>query len=928
MLVVSLLAPAAVRPSGATVPVPVAPSTVAARAAMGGGVGPDRSFRLPTSATSDDPFHYKLLVLLVEFRDVRQSTGDDRLTPAVVYDRIFGDRAGTLASYWKEASHGRLVLEGTVSNWVRVDSTYAYYCSEGSGNTGSGVDQLAYPHNVPRLVEESVQRLGTGAAWPEYDVNADGVVDGLLVIHAGPGLEEAGEMPTDRRLVFLAHQFHTKTEIPVPGARVFDYAFVSADAGIGVAAHEFGHLLGLSDLYDTGIFAGALGPFGAGDWSLMATGALVNDATMPTGLDAYSRMKLAFDLPDTIRVGAPPLARLFPQGDHSIVLLPAGRNPRESFLVEARGKSGLDAAQPGEGLLIWHVDEKRPGNLGPNHYRVALEQADGLDELGRPTGDRGDAGDAWPPPTRFAHDTRPGSGNHDDEPSWVVIDRMERGAQGMSATLDIAPPATLRLQSYEVAELVGDGDGRIEPGETGEFRFVVCNDGTVDDAPGTASLRILAGPDGPGAGSDSVMIPAARAGECVSPVAPLRFTLPLTAPEVSVDEAFLDIRGVSGADFFTPVVLAPPVGQHLSANPDEPPWLPPVPGAWRVDTTRFRTAPASWRLGPTSGTRYSANLDASYESPLLGVPTINPRLEIWSAIDAETLSIGRAFDGGRLEIRVPPGDWQPLTPAGGWSHELEEGSGNALDGQPVTSGHDAAFHRLVFDLAPWAGRAMNVRFRFASDPITVTDQSQTGWWLDDLELTAGDPPPDLFAESTGDSVTVEWTTTIPNGWHVYRRPDVHRGAREPIAEVPPSTANGNVTHRVIDHPPAGTWIYSVRPLDDDGPLLEYDAEPVTIDIPRGTPSFAVTPNPWRLDAAPLTVEYVIGNDAASAETVRVRMFDVAGRLVATLVNAGAESGHHEFRWPEGNAAPVPGVYFVRLDAPGTEPMTARLVIVR
>jgi len=932
VLVVGFLVMAMAGAARATVPVRVEPSMAAARAALGSGVGPERSFRLPTSATSKAPFRYKLLVLLVEFADVRQSSGSDRLTPAAVYDRIFGDQAGTLASYWKEASHGRFVIEGTVTSWVRVDSTYAYYASEGPGNTGSGVDQFAYPHNVPRLVEEAVTRLGTGAAWPDYDVNVDGVVDGLLVIHAGPGLEEAGELPADPRLVFLAHQFHTRSEITVPGARVFDYAFVAADAGIGVAAHEFGHLLGLADLYDTGVFAGPAGPFGAGDWSLMATGALVTDATTPTGLDAFSRVELRFVEPETIAVGLPPVERSFPPGDHEVVYLSAGEDaPREYFLVERRSKSGIDAALPGEGLLIWHIDESQPANLGPNHYRVALEQADGRNDLGRPSGNRGDAGDAWPPPTRFAPGTNPGSINHQDTPSWVTIDGISRIDGTVTASFDIAPPITWRLESYTVFELVGDGDGRIEPGESGGMTFVVCNDGAADAPAGSARLRIERGPDVSIADSAPVPMSAVPAGGCASADGTIRFDVPDSSIEIGVVGAILHIdnEDVVG-EFYTPLVLLPPANLRLGADPGEPLWWPhDLPGLnWIVDMTRFRSAPAAWRLAPRSGTRYEAELDESYFSPLLAVPTTHPRLTLWSFIDAETLSTGRAFDGGIVEIRASPGDWQVLEPAGGWSHELEEGSGNPLAGMEATSGHDTAFHRLVFDMSPYAGKAIQLRYRFGSDPITVTDQSQTGWWLDDLELTAGDPPPKVLAAAGGDSVLVEWTTSIPNGWRVYRRPDVYRGARESLVDVPPSSGNDTFTHRVVDHPPAGRWIYSVRPLDADGPLLEYDADAVSIDTPRGTSRLSVGPNPWRLDGAPLTVEYVIGEGEAAPVEVEVRMFDVMGRLVATLVETTATAGRHEFRWPSGNGGPAPGVYFVRLDSAGEEPITERVVVTR
>jgi flagellar hook assembly protein FlgD len=54
-------------------------------------------------------------------------------------------------------------------------------------------------------------------------------------------------------------------------------------------------------------------------------------------------------------------------------------------------------------------------------------------------------------------------------------------------------------------------------------------------------------------------------------------------------------------------------------------------------------------------------------------------------------------------------------------------------------------------------------------------------------------------------------------------------------------------------------------------------------------------------------------------SVRLRVFDVAGRVVATLAEGPLAAGEHPFRWNgrDDRAAPAPaGLYFVRLDAPG------------
>src|SRR3990172_1840984 len=72
-----------------------------------------------------------------------------------------------------------------------------------------------------------------------------------------------------------------------------------------------------------------------------------------------------------------------------------GRAGPEYFLLEHRRKQGQDAALPGSGLAVWHVDETQSGNTNPLSYQVGLVQADGTRDLERNRND-GDAGDLFP----------------------------------------------------------------------------------------------------------------------------------------------------------------------------------------------------------------------------------------------------------------------------------------------------------------------------------------------------------------------------------------------------------------------------------------------------------------------------------------------------------------------------------------------------
>jgi hypothetical protein len=59
--------------------------------------------------------------------------------------------------------------------------------------------------------------------------------------------------------------------------------------------------------------------------------------------------------------------------------------------------------------------------------------------------------------------------------------------------------------------------------------------------------------------------------------------------------------------------------------------------------------------------------------------------------------------------------------------------------------------------------------------------------------------------------------------------------------------------------------------------------------------------------------------------VKLRVLDVQGRVLATLVDGSLESGPHDFEW---NAGKHPaGVYFYRLDS-GELSMTRKMILAR
>ncbi len=131
-----------------------------------------------------------------------------------------------------------------------------------------------------------------------YD-EPDGIIDHLMVIHAGVG-EEAGGGSLGGDAIW-SHRSSLGL-VAVPGAEsdsdrfdgllaADDYTIEPEDGAAGVFAHEYGHDLGLPDEYDTN-YTGEGEAIGY--WSLMASGSWAGDVpgTEPPGISPYSRQML------------------------------------------------------------------------------------------------------------------------------------------------------------------------------------------------------------------------------------------------------------------------------------------------------------------------------------------------------------------------------------------------------------------------------------------------------------------------------------------------------------------------------------------------------------------------------------------------------------------------------------------------------------
>ena len=272
-----------------------------------------------------------------------------------------GGATGSVYDYFYEASYQQLELTTTVSGPYTSDYNMAYY---GGNDAGTGNDI-----NPDALITEAVQKANDEILFSDFDNDSDGQVDAVYVIYAGVGEEAYGGANA-----IWAHA-SSINNLTVDGVIVSKYSCSSEFRNgtnitrIGVICHEFGHVLGARDYYDTD-YTGSGGEFiGTGKWDLQAEGSwngLYGDGATPAHPNAYTicyvynwaTATLLTTNQDVTIVNPTPGTVTFYRYDT--------KTTNEFFIMENRQKLGFDTYIPGNGLIIYHADRNWINSHGYN----------------------------------------------------------------------------------------------------------------------------------------------------------------------------------------------------------------------------------------------------------------------------------------------------------------------------------------------------------------------------------------------------------------------------------------------------------------------------------------------------------------------------------------------------------------------------------
>ena len=233
----------------------------------------------------------------------------------------------TMHNMYLEMSKGAYTVDGQATPWITVPHSEGWYAAsrcfqDENGNWVAGREQSMNghpdnPQGAGRLATDAIDALAAADPnfpWADYDIEdqsdrdgdgnyhePDGVIDHLVLVHANQGKSRGGG---DIGIYSVwAHSSTVAGGYTIPGTnlKVSNYIVQPEDAGVGVFAHEFGHDLGLPDLYDTSGNADSDVDF----WDLMASGSHSGEIfqALPTHMGLWDKWVLGWAEPKTFGPG-------------------------------------------------------------------------------------------------------------------------------------------------------------------------------------------------------------------------------------------------------------------------------------------------------------------------------------------------------------------------------------------------------------------------------------------------------------------------------------------------------------------------------------------------------------------------------------------------------------------------------------------------
>lgn len=325
------------------------------------------------------------LVVLIEYKDVKFLKSDEE-TYDYFYRMLnepgFSDlnATGSCKDFFDAASSGQFKPKFDLAGPVTLPNTRAYYGAHKNGSND------ADPYKM--VIDALDILIGQGFDFSPYDNDGDSYIDNIFIFYAGQGeaqtgIEEAIWPHASSLAAYLwprkgyavgnglwADSYGCSSELIDMQATLLD--------GIGTFCHEYSHILGIPDLYNT---VDAYVNYTPGTWDLMDVGSYNNNSRTPPTYSAFERNAMGWlDLREFNGNGT---MTLDPLAESNAAYVVNTEKDNEFFLLENRQKADWDLYIPFHGMLVWHIDynpttwDRNTVNNTATHQGVDIVEASG-----------------------------------------------------------------------------------------------------------------------------------------------------------------------------------------------------------------------------------------------------------------------------------------------------------------------------------------------------------------------------------------------------------------------------------------------------------------------------------------------------------------------------------------------------------------------
>lgn len=294
----------------------------------------------------------KSLIILVESSDKKfaSASAQQDFRNLLMQDGYSVNGAtGSAWNYYQDNSNRLFDPEFVVVGPYKASKTSAYY----AGSDGS--------ENVAELIVEACRLADNDVNFTDFADN--GVIRDVFVFYAGRGQADSGDTQT-----IWPHRWDVRYggfNVYLDGVQLQGYACGAELNGgyqmtaIGTFCHEFGHVLGWPDFYDTDYSASGGTAPALENFSLMCSGSYNNNSRTPPSVNILERWMVGWAEPDEVTENG--LYTLAPVSENKGYLVQTPTT-NDYFLLENRDTRNnkwdqpLNSAAACRGLLVYHVD--------------------------------------------------------------------------------------------------------------------------------------------------------------------------------------------------------------------------------------------------------------------------------------------------------------------------------------------------------------------------------------------------------------------------------------------------------------------------------------------------------------------------------------------------------------------------------------------